>query len=176
MVPNSTSDVTSVLMVGSNILEFQVDEAPPPAKRLKTFEITDGEDSRDVSSDENGTHSSRIDQAEIPDSDAESGVEDSGGIIHQHSTELESILPPVKTDQEAIEEYEATWMVDQDLPDDLRTRLGQKNCAKGKTSIYLDAFNLALETVLDDEKHLFNEKEMKIFEQWRELEYEAQYL
>lgn len=173
---NSTSNVPSGLRVRSNILDFHVNDVPHCAKRLRTLDSTDGEDSRDVSGDENDTSSSRIDQGEIPDSDAESDVEDSGAATHQHPTELESVLPAVKTDKEAIEEYEAMRMVDQDLPDDLKARLGQMNRAKGKTSIYLDAFNLALETVLDDEKHLFDEKEMRIFEQWRELEYEAQYL
>jgi Fanconi-associated nuclease 1 len=176
MVLNPISDVTHGLVVGSNAVEFQVDEALRPAKRPKTFESTDGEDSRDASGDENGRRSSRIGQGEIPDADAESDVEDTGEISYQHSTDLESVLPPVKTDKEAIEEYEAMRMIDQDFADDLKDRLGQKSWVKGKTSIYLDAFNLALETVLDDERHLFDEKEMKIFEQWRELEYEAQYL
>jgi Fanconi-associated nuclease 1 len=45
-----------------------------------------------------------------------------------------------------------------------------------KSSIYVDAFNLALDTVLDEESHLFDEKEMDVFRQWRELDYEAQYL
>jgi fanconi-associated nuclease 1 len=173
MVLNPISDMTHGLVVGSNVVEFQVDEALRPAKRLKTFESTDGEDSRDASDDENGRRSSRIGQGEIPDSDAESDVEDTGEISYQHPTDLESVLPPVKTDKEAIEEYEAMRMIDRDFAGELKDR---KSWVKGKTSIYLDAFNLALETVLDDERHLFDEKEMKIFEQWRELEYEAQYL
>lgn len=40
----------------------------------------------------------------------------------------------------------------------------------------MDAFNLALDTVLEDEAHLFDSKEMVVFEQWRTLDYEAQYL
>ena len=40
----------------------------------------------------------------------------------------------------------------------------------------MDAFNLALETVLEDESHLFNEAELAVFAFWRELSYEAQYL
>ena len=54
--------------------------------------------------------------------------------------------------------------------------LNHRNWTKGKSSIYVDAFNLALETVLDDERHLFDEKEMEVFNQWRVLHYEAQYL
>ena len=37
-------------------------------------------------------------------------------------------------------------------------------------------FNLALDTVLDEESHLFDEAEKAVFEQWRALNYEAQYL
>jgi Fanconi-associated nuclease 1 len=40
----------------------------------------------------------------------------------------------------------------------------------------VDAFNLALETVLDEEAHLFDEAEMEVFRKWRELDYESQYL
>lgn len=47
---------------------------------------------------------------------------------------------------------------------------------RGKSSIYVDAFNLALETVLAEEAHLFDEAEMEVFRQWRNLAYEAQYL
>ena len=64
----------------------------------------------------------------------------------------------------------------EDVPEDLKSRLNQRSWAKGKSSIYVDAFNLALETVLEDEGHLFDEKEMEVFTQWRGLEYEAQYL
>ena len=40
----------------------------------------------------------------------------------------------------------------------------------------MDAFDLALQTVLDEEAHLFNEAEMEVFRQWKELSYESQYL
>ncbi|KHJ35619.1 putative coiled-coil domain-containing protein mtmr15 [Erysiphe necator] len=45
-----------------------------------------------------------------------------------------------------------------------------------RSSIYVDAFNLVLKTVLQDEGHLFNVKELEVFKNWRELDYEAQYL
>jgi fanconi-associated nuclease 1 len=88
---------------------------------------------------------------------------------------LESALPPVKTDKKAIEEYEAMRAAE-DVPEDLKARLSQRSWTKGKSSIYVDAFNLALETVLEDERHLFDEKEIEVFSQWKGLEYEAQYL
>lgn len=40
----------------------------------------------------------------------------------------------------------------------------------------MDAFNLALDTVLEEESHLFDEAETKVFEDWKALSYEAQYL
>ena len=40
----------------------------------------------------------------------------------------------------------------------------------------MDAFNLALDTVLEEEGHLFDEAELSLFKQWRELAYESRYL
>ncbi|KAI9741032.1 MAG: hypothetical protein M1834_002743 [Cirrosporium novae-zelandiae] len=89
-------------------------------------------------------------------------------------TELEDALPPVNTDEEAIQEYKAARKAE-DLPA-IEERLINRSWTKGKTSIYVDAFNFALETVLDQESHLFNETENVIFEHWRNLNYEAQHL
>ncbi|RAK98973.1 fanconi-associated nuclease 1 [Aspergillus ibericus CBS 121593] len=88
-------------------------------------------------------------------------------------TELESSLPAVQTDNRAIEEYESSRAVDEPS---LEQRLRDGTWRKGRSSIYVDAFNLALETVLDEEAHLFDAAEMEVFKQWRELDYEAQYL
>ncbi|KAJ5934598.1 hypothetical protein N7466_004145 [Penicillium verhagenii] len=90
-------------------------------------------------------------------------------------TELESSLPDIKTDEQAIEEYEASHAADETEPG-LHVRLRDGVWKKGKSSIYVDAFNLALETVLDEEPHLFSESEMEVFAQWKELSYESQYL
>jgi Fanconi-associated nuclease 1 len=151
------------------------DDNEPPAKKLKTFDSTDAEDSRDVSENEDLPPTPRRFRDEIPDSDEEVGSGDDEVSAPQRPTELESALPPVKTDKEAIEEYEAMRAAE-DVPDDLKHRLFKRDWTKGKSSIYVDAFNLALETVLEDEGHLFDEKEMEVFSQWRTLEYEAQYL
>lgn len=159
----------------------------PPAKRLKTAESTDGDElsSRCPSDDEDGlsvssrSHSPirRPVRMEVPDSD----LDDDDDVEFEESvilriTELESALPQVSTDKEAIEQYEAMRAEGTDLPDDLKSRLVQRTWTKGKSSIYNDAFNLALETVLEDEGHLFDEKELEVFKQWRELDYEAQHL
>lgn len=89
-------------------------------------------------------------------------------------TELESSLPVIETNNQAIDEYEISHAV-QDEPD-LHQRMQNSSWQKGKSSIYVDAFNLALETVLNEEAHLFNEAEMEVFRQWKNLSYEAQYL
>jgi Fanconi-associated nuclease 1 len=154
-----------------------LDEILPPAKRLKTVASTDSEDSRDVSGDETliGTPNSLRD--EIPDSEEEEegGTADDEPFLPQRLTELESAMLAVKNDKEAIQEYEAMRAAG-DIPDELKSRIQQRSWTKGKSSIYVDAFNLALDTVLEDEGHLFDEKEMEVFSQWRSLEYEAQYL
>jgi len=154
--------------------KFHDDDNEPVAKRLKTFESTDGEDSRGVSDDENTLRPQGY-RDEIPNSEDEEALEDEEKLILSRPTELESALPQIKTDKEAIEEYEAMRAAE-DVPEDLKARLTQRSWTKGKSSIYVDAFNLALETVLDDEGHLFDDKEMEVFKQWRKLEYEAQYL
>ena len=94
-------------------------------------------------------------------------------------TDLESALPPIATDQEAIDEYEAQRAADEEEEKALATAEGRLNSRKwirGKNSIYVDAFNLALETVLEEEEHLFDGPEKRLFQYWRELSYEAQYL
>lgn len=118
----------------------------------------------------------------IPDSDADSGDEEVDGGDDEPSstqrTDIEQSLPQIKTDRHAIEEYETLRAAEgtNGLSTELKERLGQREWVKGKSSIYVDAFNLALETVLEDESHLFDEKEMKVFAEWRGLGYEAQYL
>lgn len=47
---------------------------------------------------------------------------------------------------------------------------------KYKRSMYVDAFNLALDTVLQDELHLFSDAEQEVFAKYRSLEYEPQFL
>jgi Fanconi-associated nuclease 1 len=98
-------------------------------------------------------------------------------------TQLEATLPPVQTDEEAIEAYEAYKAGERVETEALRgvesttlSRLESRSWIRGRSSIYVDAFNLALDTVLEEEGHLFNEAELDLFRQWRELDYEMQYL
>lgn len=152
----------------------------PSAKRLKRFESTDSSLSRRPSDDDEKDAappspllrpSSRI----KVDSEVESDDDEELSANAGRTTELESALPPIRTDKDAIAEYEATRAAEaQELA--LQDRLGQRKWVQGKSSIYVDAFNLALETVLADESHLFDDAEMAVFEHWRALRYEAQYL
>lgn len=97
--------------------------------------------------------------------------------IPSSQTELETSLPAIQTDEDAINAYEASKVEnDTDAEPGLHVRLRDGVWQRGKSSIYVDAFNLALETVLDEESHLFHEAEMEVFNQWKELSYESQYL
>jgi Fanconi-associated nuclease 1 len=116
---------------------------------------------------------------EVPDSDAEDDEQDvktEEGDGEAQKTDLESALPPIKVDDEAIEAYEAFKASQEDNDEVAEERLEKRTWVRGKSSLYVDAFNLALETVLEDEGHLFDEAETDVFRIWRELSYEAQYL
>lgn len=108
----------------------------------------------------------------------EGPLNDEGAVPPSSQTELESALPSVETNNNAIEEYELSQKVkDGDEPElSLHERMRDGNWSKGKSSIYVDAFNLALDTVLDEEAHLFSEAEKEVFQHWRALSYESQYL
>ena len=158
--------------------KFDSDFESPPAKRLKRHNSVDSSLSRNASDEEDIAEisPSKSLPREIPDSEAESDEDDGSVLPGLRKTGLESALPPVKTDKEAIAEYEATRAAEAADAPNLHRRLGQRQWIQGKSSIYVDAFNLALETVLEDERHLFDEAEMGVFQSWRTLSYEAQYL
>jgi Fanconi-associated nuclease 1 len=97
--------------------------------------------------------------------------------VSQQVTDVESCLAPVRIDQESIEDYESSQAAAQEISvPDAENRLDQRNWVRGRSSIYVDAFNLALDTVLDEESHLFNAAEQAVFANWKTLSYEAQYL
>jgi len=167
-----------------------------PSKRLKTStakdvraDISDENDDLPSPSANNSFTSPRRRRAlppsskqsaanrEIPDSDAEA---DNGALDapleEPTRTDLEQALPPIKTDKEAIKQYEELRASEGAELAELNERLGKSKWTRGKSSIYVDAFNLALETVLEEESHLFDAAETKVFTEWRALSYEAQYL
>ncbi|KAF2857417.1 hypothetical protein K470DRAFT_260822 [Piedraia hortae CBS 480.64] len=117
---------------------------PPPAKRVR----------RDV----------------VSPSDDE--AQDLNALPAERAPGIESVLPPVQTTQEAIEEYEAG----RNAQLGAKGRLERREWVRGKSSIYVDAFILALETVLTNEGHLFDAAEHEVFAQWQQLSYDAQYL
>jgi Fanconi-associated nuclease 1 len=141
------------------------DEKERPAKRQKVHD-----------SPSKRSPAKKYANREIPDSEDEGDDVDTKDGDAIHKTDLESALPPVNTNAEAIEEYEAFKASQGESVEETATRLKDRTWVRGKSSIYLDAFNLALDTVLDEESHLFDEAERAVFALWRDLSYEAQYL
>ncbi len=146
------------------------------AKRLKT------EDSRDSDDDASSRKSDEDDSAGYLDiRDPAAAGTDAGKDLEPppQSTLFESSLPAVPDDKNAIEEYEvmrASQIEEEEAAkDSAASRVDSRKWIRGKSSIYVDAFNLALDTVLEDEADLFDEKEIQVFEEWRQLGYEAQY-
>lgn len=93
-------------------------------------------------------------------------------------TDVENALLPAGSDEDAIQEYE-TFKLSQasDHGEQKQmTETPKPAWVRGQSSIYVDAFNLALDTVLDEESGLFDEKELNVFRQWKHLSYEAQFL
>jgi Fanconi-associated nuclease 1 len=116
---------------------------------------------------------------EVVDSDAyddDSDIKKEPEEPEEQITDLESALPQIKADDEAIEAYEAFKASQEENAEGAERRLEKRAWVRGKSSLYVDAFNLALDTVLDEESHLFDEGETELFRVWRELDYEAQYL
>lgn len=184
MVLHHRSPASHNHMLGQRIAhppstKFDEDFELPAAKRVKRLVDNGESQSRPPSDDEvfDGSPRPTPRRKEILDSEADSEEEDEQQIPRASQTELESALPAVKTDKEAIAEYEATRAAEAaEAGLNLQGRLGQRKWVQGKSSIYVDAFNLALETVLDEESHLFDEAEMAVFQRWRSMSYEGQYL
>lgn len=173
--------------------EASNDFPTPPAKRAKTtvaYSSSNGSGGSKWVSPPKAVPSRRRLKNEISDSEDENNLRDGDGeqqIDHVQATQLETALPPIQSDQDAIEAYEAYksgeygQLVEQTTttegnPTTTRSRLESRAWVRGRSSLYVDAFNLALDTVLEDEGHLFNEAEMALFADWRLLDYEFQYL
>lgn len=91
-------------------------------------------------------------------------------------TDFEVALPPTEANEEAIEEYEALKSSQNNAGEGSVEGKPAPLWVKGRSSTYVDAFNLALDTVLEEESALFSSREREIFDQWRKLDYQAQYL
>jgi fanconi-associated nuclease 1 len=147
------------------------DDFPTPtSKRVKISKHETADSDPDLEHASPTEHTLvRRHRAEILDSDDEDEEPRS------KQTQLETSLPDIKTDAEAIETYEA-YKAGEEENETLHSRIDKQSWIKGRSSIYVDAFNLALDTVLQEEGHLFDEAEKSLFEQWRSLCYENQYL
>jgi Fanconi-associated nuclease 1 len=151
----------------TNFYEADDGVSPRPQKRLKRDKTEDTADTRQIQS----PSEARI----IPDLDAETD-EDETSAGPSRKTDLETTLPPISTDQDTIDEYEASRAAEEEQLGHGEDRLSTRKWIKGRSSIYVDAFNLALDTVLEEESHLFDETEKTLFTYWQDLSYEAQYL
>ena len=156
--------------------KFDDDFPDPSPKRLKTSTASSPRDvPSDVRRNGHGSPNKRREKTEIADSEDEDLGEATGEQTAERTTQLETALPSIVTDAEAIEAYEA-YKAGQEVPDTAQGRLEKRTWVRGRSSIYVDAFNLALDTVLEDEGHLFDEAETALFTEWRQLDYESQYL
>lgn len=90
-------------------------------------------------------------------------------------TDVENTLPATQTDEAALEAYEEYKSSQASVKDEPSENL-KPLWIKGRSSIYVDAFNLALDTVLEEETKLFDGRELDVFNQWKALDYESQYL
>lgn len=152
--------------------DFVYDSASErPTKRRKQDEIGDSEAETDSqSSPESEDRAQRETRR-----NAYSRADGKAPASHE-VTAVENVLPPTQIDDEAIKQYEHM------KASQLGAEIGETAektkpiWVKGRSSIYVDAFNLALDTVLDEESQLFDEKEMQVFREWKQLDYEAQYL
>lgn len=150
----------------------------PPKKRTKLDKVKDS-DSDDSALDTSSANEEDADP--VPENSFIPVEDDSSDTVF--STTIETSLPAIAIDEQTIREYEelrasqASQEPPSDVPDSgPSARLDSRRWIAGKSSIYVDAFNLALDTVLEDEAHLFNAQELAVFEHWRSLTYEAQYL
>lgn len=145
-----------------------LEDIDPPPKRLRRT----GSPGSSSSNTESGFEVLPLENYGV---DNKNGAEE---YLPSTQTELETSLPNIKTDSEAIADYEASKAREliESGAVNLHRRYEEREWVKGKSSIYVDAFNLALGSVLEDESHLFDEAEMEVFNQWRELCYESQYL
>lgn len=94
---------------------------------------------------------------------------------HQRVTDVENALPATQSDEAAFEAYEE-YKSSQAAAKEEQSESVKPLWIKGRSSIYVDAFNLALDTVLEEEANLFDDCEIDVFDQWKTLDYEAQYL
>ena len=158
-------------------------DAEPPLKRPRTWPA----DSKSEDSDNSSTRAS-LDGSSDEDEDHEvnfslvsrgTSQEPDEASNPEEGPAAEDSLILIQSGGDAVGEYEAITASQpgvEDVENDASAQPSTRQWVKGQSSIYVDAFNLALQTVLEDEAHLFDEKEKAVFDYWKALGYEAQYL
>lgn len=140
-----------------------------PTKRLKRDEDTESESEEPVELAVKYESSNLVSAETLPDEKDQHRAK-------EQVTDFENALPPTEASQEAIEEYETLKSSQNNAGEEIPNKKIAPLWIKGRSSIYVDAFNLTLDTVLEEESSLFSSKELDIFNQWKNLNYEAQYL
>ncbi|KAI9834698.1 MAG: hypothetical protein M1826_000101 [Phylliscum demangeonii] len=190
--PRTCTPATGTRIKHPASTHFYDDQPPSSTKRLRrSLSLESGPSGQSPDSLQDGERRPRLARAETtisgddgdeapgPEAEAEGGVA-AGRASGDCRTELETAMPAVSTD--ALADYEASKAAHaadtREAGGEGEERLGPdgRPWVKGRSSIYVDAFNLALDTVLADEAHLVDEAEQAVFRCWRELSYEAQYL
>ncbi|KAH6606488.1 hypothetical protein Trco_005641 [Trichoderma cornu-damae] len=143
--------------------------AERPSKRLK------GDEDTDLESEESSQVPVGYEPGDAVSAEAFSDEKDQSR-AKERVTDFENALPPTEANQEAIAEYEALKSSQNHAGEGGANGKTAPLWANGRSSIYVDAFNLALDTVLEEETSLFSKQECEVFGQWRNLDYEAQYL
>lgn len=146
-----------------------------PTKRLKRDEISNSESESEPEPEEPIELVAKHEPIETTSEEALSDEKDQRR-VKERVTDFENALPPTEASQEAIEEYETLKSSQSNVGEENPNRKIAPLWIKGRSSIYVDAFNLTLDTVLEEESSLFSSKELEIFSQWKKLNYEAQYL
>jgi Fanconi-associated nuclease 1 len=136
----------------------------PPAKRVKVESQSD--------------EAEQSDESAAPETQRWKYTDDEEDFQREgrRPTDVENALPPAESEADAINEYETFKLSQASNHEDNTVEKAKPAWVRGQSSIYVDAFNLALDTVLDEESGLFDEKELDVFRQWTDLPYEAQFL
>lgn len=163
-------DVMEAFLKRSNHRRPEVEtenEATPEGPPVKRIRVDSQLDEADQSDDSSAAEPQRWKATD------EDGEAQRNG---RRPTGVENALPPAEFEEDAIQEYE-TFKLSQNS-DHQNDATGKERPAwvRGQSSIYVDAFNLALDTVLAEESSLFDEKELDVFRQWKGLPYESQFL
>jgi hypothetical protein len=95
---------------------------------------------------------------------------------HYSLAEFETAQLSMEARKEATVKHKTLYAADESSLVELGASLHSGIIATSRSSIYVDAFNLALDTVLKGERHLFSNTEEEVFDRWKSLDYEAQYL